>query len=62
MLVTHIMIAAATTEAFITGSTTLKKVARGDTPRLIDASSSESGMLNSIDEALRTENGARRTT
>ena len=35
--------------------------ASGVTPRLIDASSIDVGMLYSIDDALRTPNGRRRT-
>ena len=43
--VTHIKIAAASIAGFMIGRITLKKLLMGDTPRLIEASSIESGML-----------------
>ncbi|MNU01351.1 hypothetical protein D3C72_2447250 [compost metagenome] len=61
IVVSHIRIAADMIDAFMAGRITLKNVISGDTPRLIDASSIESGMLNSTDDALRTANGSRRT-
>ncbi|MOA65986.1 hypothetical protein D3C78_1925850 [compost metagenome] len=61
IVVSHIRMAAEMIDAFMAGRITLKNVISGDTPRLIEASSIDSGMLNSTDEALRTANGRRRT-
>ena len=61
MVVAHIRMAAEMIEAFIAGRMILKKVFNGETPRLIDASSMDSGMLKSVEEALRTAKGRRRT-
>ncbi|MNL74473.1 hypothetical protein D3C87_2001170 [compost metagenome] len=60
-LVGQVSTAAAAMAGAIKGSTTLMKDANGGTPRLMEASSMESGRLNSVDEALRTPKGSRRT-
>ncbi|MOA66275.1 hypothetical protein D3C78_1929790 [compost metagenome] len=60
-VVVQVSTAAAAMAGSISGSTTFTKEASGGTPRLMDASSMESGRLNSVDEALRTPNGSRRT-
>ncbi|MNW06085.1 hypothetical protein D3C71_2024330 [compost metagenome] len=60
-MVVQVSTAAAAMAGAISGSTTFKNEANGGTPRLTDASSMESGRLKSVDEALRTPNGKRRT-
>ena len=59
-VVTHMMMAPAATPGSMAGTTTLRKVRRGGTPRLMEASSTETSICRSRAEVVLTEKGVLR--